>query len=280
MKQLLIVGLAALVMAACTPGVSPPIESQIASSEYTHGRVVWHSLASPNPQASATFYEQVFGWTTKPFGDGSRMVWIFENEGVPVGLMANYQTKSGSGEWIGSISVPDVAAAVEEAKTKGSVILEKPQASENLGTIAFIQDRQGANISLIKFAKGDPKPGLAPLNSFLGLELWSNDPEASKEFYTDLIGYQTAEMEGVGIEYTMFQMNGKNYASVMKNPAENIRSHWVPYIRVKDITETVNKAKAAGGKVLIAPSPEIRGGTAALLMDPSGAPVAIQVYNP
>lgn len=265
---------------ACTPGASPPIESEISTSSYTHGKVVWHDLASPDPEASRKFYEEVFGWTTVPFGEGNKQVWVFKNNGEPVGLMAKYQTKNGSGEWIGSISVPDVNAAVAEAKSKGAVVLEAPTETQNLGTIAFIQDLQGAIISFIKFANGDPEAGLASLNSFLGLELWSNNPQGSIDFYTELIGYKTTEMDGLGIDYTMFEMDGKYCASVMKNPVESVRSHWVPYIRVADINDIISKAKAAGANILIEPSPEVRGGTSALFLDPTGAPVAIQVYNP
>lgn len=265
---------------ACTPGVSPPIASEISTTAYTHGKVVWHDLASPEPDQSAKFYEAVFGWTTVPYGEGSRKVWVFQNEGEPVGLMAEYKTKTGTGEWIGSISVPDVGATVEMAKNKGAVVLENPTVSESLGTISFLQDAQGAIISFVKFTNGDPKPGLAKMNSFLGLELWSDNPAASIQFYTDVVGYSTEKISGMGIDYTMLQKDDRNCASIMKNPVENVRSHWVPYIRVADIDATVSKVKAAGGKVLIEPSPEIRGGTAALFLDPTGAPVAIQVYNP
>ncbi|MFC3880446.1 VOC family protein [Algoriphagus namhaensis] len=280
MKKLLLMLAISVVGFACTPGVSPPIESEISTSSYTHGKVVWHDLASPDPESSAQFYETVFGWTTVPYGEGNRQVWIFKNGDQPLALMAKYQTKSGTGEWIGSISVPDVSAAVAKAKSRGAAVLETPTDTENLGTIAFIQDLQGANISFIKFANGDPEAGLAKINSFLGLELWSNNPKESIGFYSDLIGYSTAKMDGMGIDYTMLQMDGKNCASVMQNPVENVRSHWVPYIRVNDVNDVVAKAKAAGATILIEPSPEIRGGTAALFLDPTGAPVAVQVYNP
>lgn len=280
MKKILLALAITSIGFACTPGVSPPIESEITTSAYTHGKVVWHNLASPDPEKSAEFYEKVFGWSSTPYGEGNKKVWVFQNEGEPVGLMAEYQTKTGSAEWIGSISVPDVKSAVDNAKSKGATVLENPTVSESLGTISFVQDAQRAVISFIKFTNGDPEPGLAEINSFLGLELWSDNPSASIDFYSELIGYDAKKVDGMGIDYTMLSKDGKNCASIMQNPVENVRSHWVPYIRVADVNAIVAKVKAAGGEMLIEPSAEIRGGTAALFLDPTGAPVAIQVYNP
>lgn len=280
MKKI-ILGLSLIIgLAACSAGVSPPIDSEISSSGYTHGEVVWMDLASPDPEISADFYESVFGWTTTPYGEGSKKVWIFENEGVPVGLMADYSSKNNSGEWIGSISVPDVGSATEKAKSMGAAVLQNPVAVENLGDISFIEDAQGAHISFIKLTEGDPKAGLAIHNSFLGLELWSTNPQQSIDFYSGIVGYTGQKAEAMKIDYTMLQINGQNCIGVMKNLVDNVRSHFVPYVRVADVNATVEKAKAAGAQILIAPSPEIRGGTSALFLDPTGAPLAIQVYNP
>ncbi len=280
MRRIFIAALLGATIFACSPSAAPPIESEISTSTYTHGRVVWHDLASPDPEASKSFYESVFGWKAEPYGDGNRQIWVFQKDGEPIALMAKYQTKDGTGEWIGAISVPDVDAAVEKARSLGAVVLEDTRDSESIGTVGFVQDDQGANISFIKFTNGDPEPELGGIDEFLGLELWSKNPESSIKFYSDIVGYKTAKMDGMGIDYTMLQMDGKNCASVMQSPAEATRAHWVPYVRVSDIDATVAKIKAAGGQMLIEQAPEIRGGTAALFIDPTGAPMAIQVYNP
>ncbi|WBL41629.1 VOC family protein [Algoriphagus halophytocola] len=265
---------------ACTPGATPPIASQIGETNYTPGRVVWHDLASPNPEASAAFYESVFGWTTVPYGEDEKMVWIFKKEDKPVALMAYYQTENNSGEWIGAISVPDVSASTQKAKNQGAKVLKKAMEVDNRGTISFIQDPQGAHISLVKLANGDPEPTLAEINTFLGQELWSNDTDDSESFYSNVVGYTSEETDNQKVPYTIFKMGDLNCAGMLKNPAPTVRSHWVPYLRVADLGETIAKATRAGGKVLIEPNPEIRNGNVALLMDPTGAPLAVQVYNP
>jgi predicted enzyme related to lactoylglutathione lyase len=280
MKKLLIgIGLL-LGLGSCTPGVAPPIGSEIAGTEYTHGKVVWYDLASPNPELSASFYSTVFGWKVIPYGEGSKMVWVFENEGKPVGLMANYKSKNNSGEWIGAISVDDVASATEMAKSMGAAVLRNPVAVENLGSVSFIEDAQGAHISFIKMANGDPEAGLASINSFLGMELWSNDPNDSKAFYSDIVGFSAEPLPSVSPNYQMMKKDGRNCIGLLPNPAQGVRSHFIPYVRVADVKATIEKARNAGAQILIEPSSEIRGGTAGLFLDPTGAPVAVQLYNP
>jgi predicted enzyme related to lactoylglutathione lyase len=265
---------------SCTPGVSPPISSEISTSEYTPGKVVWHDLASPDPELSSRFYKSVFDWDAVPFGEGNKKVWIFKKGDQPVALMANYTSENKSGEWIGAISVSDVDEASDLAKSNGAEILKKATYVDGRGVISFIQDPQGAHISLIKLANGDPINKPAEIGTFLGQELWSNEPSRSADFYSSVIGYSTSQANEGNIDYTIFKYGNQNCAGMLKNPASTVRSHWVPYIRVADVKMTVEKAKSAGAQILISPSPEIRNGSVALLLDPTGAPFAVQVYNP
>jgi len=280
MKKLLIGLGIVLFLGSCTPGVAPPIRTEINETEYTHGKVVWYDLASPNPELSATFYSAVFGWNAIPYGEGSKMVWVFQNEGKPIGLMANYKSKNNTGEWIGAISVNDVATSTERAKSMGASVLRNPVTVENLGSVSFIEDAQGAHVSFIKMTYGDPLAGLASINSFLGMELWSNDPDDSKSFYSGIVGFSAEPFQSVSPNYQMMKKDGRNCFGLLPNPAQGIRSHFIPYVRVADVKATIEKARNAGAEILIEPSSEIRGGTAGLFLDPTGAPIAVQVYNP
>ncbi|MCS5490082.1 VOC family protein [Algoriphagus limi] len=280
MKKFLTALGAGFILFACSPSAAPPVLTEISTPGYHHGRVVWYNLASPNPEVSKNFYEEVFGWTTIPYGDKNREIWVFKNGDQPVGLMARYNSDNNSGEWIGSISTADVDASASEAKSLGAKILNKPVAVENQGTVAFIQDPQGANFSLINLAKGDPEPKLAQHNSFLGMELWSNDTQSSHDFYTEIAGYETEMRKEGTIDYTVFKMGDMNCAGMLANPAENVRSHWLPYIRVADVQQSLAKAKASGATVLLEPNAGIRNGSVAIILDPTGAPLALQVYNP
>ena len=72
--------------------------------------------------------------------------------------------------------------------------------------------------------------------------------------------------------------NGKLSSGIITNPVENVRSHWIQYVRVSDVKGTEQKAKNAGAKILIPADSTIRNGTVAVFVDPTGAPIAIQKW--
>jgi predicted enzyme related to lactoylglutathione lyase len=55
---------------------------------------------------------------------------------------------------------------------------------------------------------------------------------------------------------------------------------WLPYVRVKNVGETVSKSKQLGGTVLIEPKPEVLGDGIAVIADPTGAAVGIMEWRP
>jgi predicted enzyme related to lactoylglutathione lyase len=51
-------------------------------------------------------------------------------------------------------------------------------------------------------------------------------------------------------------------------------------VRVDDPAALAERVTELGGSVVIAPRPDVRDGTLALVLDPSGAPVALQKWSP
>jgi len=146
--------------------------------------------------------------------------------------------------------------------------------------ISYVQDPQGAHFSLIRMAGGDPEPNLASLDTFLGMELWSNNTEESQKFYSEILDYEIEMSKEGGVDYTVFKKNTLNCLVMLENPVENVRSHWLPYIRVADVNAALAKAKENGATVVLEPSADIRNGSVAIILYPTGAPLALQVYNP
>jgi predicted enzyme related to lactoylglutathione lyase len=280
MKKILWAVIFSAFLASCSPSAAPPVLTEVSTPGYHPGRVVWYTLASPNPEVAKNFYESVFGWTTIPYGDKNREVWVFQKDQKPIALMARYKSDNNSGEWIGSISAEDVEKASAEARSLGATILAKPVAVANQGMISYVQDPQGAHFSLIRMAEGDPEPNLAQIDSFLGMELWSDDTAQSKDFYTAILDYEIDMRKEGNVDYTVFKRNELNCLGMLQNPVENVRSHWLPYIRVADVHETLAKAQANGATVMLEPRADVRDGSVAIILDPTGAPLALQVYNP
>ena len=60
----------------------------------------------------------------------------------------------------------------------------------------------------------------------------------------------------------------------------NVNPTWLPYVRVTNVAETIEKAVQLGGKVLVAPKAEVLDGKVAVLEDPTGAAVGILSWVP
>ncbi|MEM1083557.1 MAG: VOC family protein [Verrucomicrobiota bacterium] len=117
----------------------------------------------------------------------------------------------------------------------------------------------------------DRTPGI-----FSWRELATKDPEGSKKFYTDLLGWNTMDMPMPNGDYTMF-MNGESpVAGLMQLPADKAETSttWINYITVEDLDATVAKAESLGAKLCMPPTEVPGKGRFAGLADPQGAPVA------
>src|SRR4030088_2175264 len=85
------------------------------------------------------------------------------------------------------------------------------------------------------------------------VDLSSPDVDASAKFYGDLFGWTADEgAEGFG-GYRMLRNNGKQVPGLgpIMNPGQP--PVWTTYVSVDDAAATSEKAKQAGGPVLVAP---------------------------
>ncbi len=116
-------------------------------------------------------------------------------------------------------------------------------------------------------------------------ELFTRDPQASKAFYTALMGWETVEMPIAGTDktYTMFSDGCLPLAGVVEVTPEcgdgNVPTHWGSYISVESVEETLTKAKELGASVVL-PATDIGNmGTMAVIADPQGGTIAFWKGN-
>ena len=118
-----------------------------------------------------------------------------------------------------------------------------------------------------------------PAGTIGWVDLVSTDLDAATAFYTGLFGWETAElpMPGGGA-YRFFRLGGRDAAAGGSMPpdmaAQGIPSHWNVWV-AGNADQTADKATAAGGQVLMAPTTMGPSGRMALLADPGGAAVGV-----
>ena len=76
----------------------------------------------------------------------------------------------------------------------------------------------------------------------------------------------------------MLGQGGKNSAGIYVMPWKDLNSTWLPYVRVADAGAAAEKAKSLGGRVVLAPRADIRDGSLAIVVDPTGAALALQKF--
>lgn len=108
------------------------------------GALTWNDLITPDPEASATFYGDLFGWTTEevPGANGYRVIKNGEHENG--GMMP---LDPGMGvtppNWMPYFGHEDLGRLLEEVGGLGGQVLNGPMRMWQ-GSIAVLSDPQGA----------------------------------------------------------------------------------------------------------------------------------------
>jgi predicted enzyme related to lactoylglutathione lyase len=129
----------------------------------------------------------------------------------------------------------------------------------------------------------EPKTPTIPVpGSFVWHELATTDTGRARDFYSQLFGWKSSEVEmGPGFTYTTFKHGGKDAAGMftMAGPDwEGKPPHWMVYIGVDDVDAMASKAQRLGGTVCVPPT-DIPVGRFAVLQDPTGAAISIYKSN-
>jgi len=105
--------------------------------------------------------------------------------------------------------------------------------------------------------------------SFFWYELMTPDIEASKAFYTEVVGWTARAFEG-GQDYTVLMAGDQGVGGIMAKP-QDVPPHWIGYIHVADVDAAAASAQAAGAR-LMRPAWDVPNvGRMAPVTDPQGA---------
>lgn len=285
MKQLRYFSIATMLMVAIgftACQTKAPAVVSAATNQYRNGDVIWRELVTPNPEAAAKFYTSLFGWNVTVAVEGKSPYWLITQNGTPIGGIVQMPSsvRNATGEWICSVSVPDVESLVSAATANGASTIYKPTDVAGRGVTAIIRDPQGAPLAFLRTSTGDPVKADVAENGWLWQELWSTNVAASEIFYTNVFGAQINRKKDDNRDYSLItNKEGRNMAGIVKSPVEGVRSHWMNYVKVSDPAAMVKKAESLGARVLLAPSSNVRNGTLGIILDPTGAAIALQKVN-
>lgn len=245
--------------------------------EYPHGTPSWVQLSTPDPEASAKFYGDLFGWATESAGgrEQNRGYWIFTDGGKPVGgLMPTMQAGQPTA-WATYISIDDLDTTAASIASAGGHVTDEPCDVMDLGRMAFFADPGGA-----VFGAWQAKDfaGAEMTNKPVSLcwnELLTRDKPAALRFYPQAFGWRASSPDyDPDGQYTIWERpDGAAVAGMMAMgpmfPPE-ITAYWSVCFAVADTDAVATTAVALGAKVPLSPTDRPIGRFAGFI-DPFGA---------
>jgi predicted enzyme related to lactoylglutathione lyase len=266
-------------VAGCSSRSAPTAAIPTASGDV--GRFVWQDLVTNDTTACRRFYEALLGWDFRETTRRGRPYLIARSGGQPIGGIVQPAVEIKRATWLSYVAVADLDRAVEQAKAAGSAVLLAPVPVATYGRVAVITDPQGAPVGLAGVAVTLPAEPVQPLTGrFFWREYLARDASSALSFYQDLLGYDSSVTESRnGIDYHVLRRQ-RSRAGLFQIPStvKDVEPNWLPYVKVDDPAALAARAESLGGKVLLAPSPNLRHGTLAVVADPTGAAVALQKW--
>jgi uncharacterized protein len=111
-------------------------------------------------------------------------------------------------------------------------------------------------------------------NPFVHLELCTPDTAKAKEFYSGLFGWSFTDNDmGGGMIYSTFKPDSGPGGGLFSMPG--VPTFWLAYVGVEDINAATEKAKSLGAKIHKGPQEIPNIGWLTILVDPTGATIAM-----
>jgi len=276
----LIAAIAMAVVGCTTPASTPPPGMAISKTPLI-GKFVWRDLHTDDPAAVKPFYAALFGWEYVESTAMGRPYALIKSGGQLIGGITKAErqvAQQPSSQWLSYLSVPDVDRAADRTRVAGGSVLLAPVDLPRIGRVAVVTDPQGAPLGLLRASFGDPADTPDPvLHRFLWTEELASDPVAAAKFYAELVGYEVLNQDQGDKPFRVLKL-GRERAGIMRMPFAGRQPTWLVSVMVADPAASAQRAAQLGGRVLLAPRPDVRKGSIALVADPSGAVLALQKW--
>src|SRR4051794_40011446 len=244
-------------------------------SGFAPGTPSWVDLSTTDLDASATFYESLFGWLSVEAGPaeetgGYRMFTLRDK------LVAGLGPLQGDGQppaWTTYVSTDDADTVAARAGDAGGIVFMAPFDVMEAGRMAVIADSGGAVFGIWQPGEHRGAQLANEPGSFAWNELATRDIEGAKAFYRAVFGWEGVTSSMGPMEYTEWKLDGKTVGggSPMGDmlPAE-VPPHWATYFAVEDCDATLARVGELGGATVAEPM-DIPAGRFAHVRDPQGA---------
>jgi len=259
------------------------------TTSYPAGSPCWIETLQPDPDAAASFYSELMGWTfDEAEPSGSRVARL---DGRRVASIGQAPPMLDRGAWVMYIHVSDLDKTVAAVSEAGGTILGGPLESRNGERTALFADPSGAAFG----AREGTTPTVSEVVDTPGAwqmsALHTPDLMGAQSFYARIFGWRIDPVPDSGI--SLWRLAGSTRRAADPTLPDNVvavateavatsgvPAHWAVNIQISDADDFAGRVVGLGGSMLMPPtdSPGFRN---ALLADPSGGVLAVsQIITP
>ncbi|OEJ97605.1 VOC family protein [Streptomyces thermolilacinus] len=261
------------------------------TTDFVPGSPCWLDLGAPDTKAATEFYRSVFGWEFRPMSPDSDDYGAFQLGGKTVAGLGRLTEEGARSAWMIYFSVPDADAATETVRQSGGTVRVPPMDAGGEGRMAQYTDPQGGQFAVWQPGGTKGVDAVDQTGTLSWTELYTTDMAGAKEFYGNLFGWRTQDMDlpGGGGTYTLITPSGqadeRMHGGMMQLPAEHLaltggKPYWHPVFATADCDATVDKVMAGGGRVMMGPEDAEGVGRLAVCVDPAGADFVVLTPEP
>lgn len=249
------------------------------------GRFFWYELNTTDLERSASFFAGLFDCDLLQAEDDDATFFLApKGTESPIFRVLPIKAEEGTrSHWIGFLSINGLDQAIAQTEEAGGELHlisdDEEDRSPEDPRFAVVTDPQGAVVNFHEDVPGlpDSGEGMPEVGRLAWVELLTTDREAAAAYYRDLVGWEVGPEHARGDEgmaHALFR-NGRVFGLLRDLPAGSpVPPHWVYYLRVDDLDQAMAHARTLGGFMYEDPA-EVDGGRRVLMLDPTGAPVAL-----
>jgi len=260
----------------------PPLNDP-ASGVDLPGKFIWTDIFTSDIAAARKFYSEVFGWEWR---------WINDHPDHPYGIfyqgdipMAGVSHRTGPepgkpySRWIYYIATNDVEKAIQTTVDHGGRVMVPKQTIAQRGDYAIVADAEDAPFGIMNSSSGDTPDYRAEFGQWIWVGLYSDNAEQASKFYRSAFGYDVREANSRAdiIDYVLVSGGHARAAINQLSPESGSKATWLGFVRVQNLAQALDKARASGAEVLLAPEEGVAGDIA-IVADPFGAPVGLMTW--
>jgi predicted enzyme related to lactoylglutathione lyase len=242
----------------------------VRESNWPEGTPCWVDLGVLDINRARAFYTAVFGWDIPEGSPESGGYAVASLHGHNVaGLGPQQGPPDAAPIWTVYLASDDLDATVAKVKGAGGQLIMEPMDVMESGRMAVAIDTAGAPFGLWQ---GRRHTGAELVNA-PGAQTWNEILSQDYEAAQAVFGYEYEEVEGAGLKYSAFKINGQYAGGIGEAPPgapDGALTAWRTYFGAADTDETLGKVIEQGGSTISEPHDSPYGRTA-VVTDDQGA---------